>query len=600
VKNVKIIQIFLLLFLSLGPSCLISLGSKDGKREIASILEDCYDLSKDFLIRTKAYARNRLRPFYHFKSEGGGDLEAISIDLEYQKALHQMILDEQDLIDSIEKSYLRSIYNISTFNKGRPAHNHFRGRKGFFGKIFSVTQDFVVPFGKFLFPIPLPDHWGRGPTHKIFIKLWKNSQYIPNKEELKLLQKYNSYEYFLRVRYIFQQSPRAKKVRRSIYISADVAKIMTTIGASLYVYEQLQGGLLNLDTFLKDEKYRLEDNQVQLIMETVPFPHMAIRLGNTIYSYGQTHMSATPISQYLDNRKYNQAIKEKMKQAGIEIKEEEIDMTGKPLSDRISAQMGLVSDYLMNKTGLSELPKSVQVVTINLSKEDRSNLKRDLVLKTGNRYANSTFVNDCATMVLRALDKSTDFDMQNRLWDASPSQTAMILATMKAAGNDNIGPIYQVAIEEVDKPIEHLMRNAYINILESKIFIELFHFNQIHRTVIEATLGEEGLESRDPVTEKYIKEWETDIEQLMMKDLQLQIIEDQVSKYAGLAEDQKEEAEKEYRESIDFIFSRFMAKSESLAGSKESDLQTIILNEYKLVYLENLKGELLEKLAKGK
>lgn len=556
--------------------------------------------SFDCLQQINNFSKSAKRLKYSFHSNSNGIYSrSNSIEKELYESLYDDLYAEQELIDKIINRKSTSISNFFSFLNGQPSLTHFKGRRGFFGKLFSVGQDFVVPFAKFLSPIPLPSNWGRGPTHKILRKLWKDSSYVPTPIEKEILKKYNTYEHYVRVQLFFKDHPNLKGTRKAIAVTASTARTLTAVAASVYAYEQLQGGLIDVETFLDDPKYKLKDNQVQLIMETVPFPHTAIRVGNTIYSYGQSHMSATPIVQYIKNKEYNQAIKDRMLKAGIKIPGEEVvSLSEMSLKDRLSAQLSGITGYLMEKTGLSKMPKSMQVVTINLTKEARGNLKRELVLNTANRYKNITFVNDCTTMVFRAIEKTTDFNMQNRLWDASPSQSAMILALMKAGGSKSIGPIYQVAIEQSDKPVEHLIRNTYINILESKIFIQLFHFNQGQRLALDLSLKKEGLQSRDKETTEYIKKWEIEISQLMGSDLQLKVIQDQVSRFPTFPEIEKDEVAIEINESIDFIFGKYISKAESLINSNESDFQTIIFNEYRIEYLNNLKRELLDKIEK--
>lgn len=511
-------------------------------------------------------------------------------------------------LKKIATEYEKLIWEIGHQNKAyfRNAFTWFFGQssglrpknRGLLAAGLSITQNIPVPLFKFLLPFPVPGRWGRGAVYRVYEKLWIDSFVPLTALEKKLLKKNDSYEHYLLLKNYYIRYPVAKKIRRGVSHTANAARIVTEVAVIVYAYEQMKGGLLSSEEFLNDQQYQLKDNQVQLLIDIVPFPHVAIRVGNIVYSYGQEHMTGSGVYRYIENRKIHDAITRMKKREGIKDKVMPAPTTYKA---KLFALFDSTTDYLIEKSGLAKLPKSMQIITINLSKENRDNLKRHLVMQTGKRYKNSTFVNDCLTMVLRALEKESDFNFTNRLWDASPSQTGMLLAMLKAAGDKSIGPIYQIASQEIATPLKHLLRNSYVNLLESYLFIEFFWMHQPQRAFMDIVYTEDDLQAYDQKVKDYMLVWKNNVETFLQNN-QYQLLSYQLEQFLNAKQSsfaKKLEQKTDLIESINFIFNPAIERSERLMESKQSDFQTIMFNKFKIEFLQQQKVEMLNKLKEN-
>lgn len=132
----------------------------------------------------------------------------------------------------------------------------------------------------------------------------------------------------------------------------------------------------------------LRDDQAQILVRNLPFPHVALRIGNQVFSHNQTHLIVSSVDSYLG------------------------------LQALARAGAGRLAEAELNPLGIQA--RSTSSVVLNLSSETVSEIRDDLMAHVNQAYFNKTYINDCATMVARVL-------RENGIWvplhvlDASPS-----------------------------------------------------------------------------------------------------------------------------------------------------------------------------------
>lgn len=338
--------------------------------------------------------------------------------------------------------------------------------------------------------VPLPkklDSIGR-----IFENQLKNPNYILSEQEVALLKSSNSYDAYLTNQRFQNNSKNWQALRRfagRAFVTAFAAHLVVVANWSMHLTKP--ESVRPIDHFLDRQEYRLQSNQVRIYNESVPFPHMAIEIDGKVYSYGQTHLEVKTAREYLLIEKIRAKAIEK---AGVQ----------RPAEDG-SVNIGKVFQL----TGLDQLPRSVQMVTLNLNSLQKDQLKRRLEMSTFSRYQNHTFAMDCATMVAKALSDSTDipipfFEHMPVPIDASPSVMMMYFGLLKSMGiknsdgNQLVGDVGQVAIDRPNEIRMHQLRNLYINSMESRLFLTFFHWNVGIRGYVNVRYGVDQFQFLEP------------------------------------------------------------------------------------------------------
>lgn len=209
----------------------------------------------------------------------------------------------------------------------------------------------------------------------------------------------------------------------------------------------------------------LKDSQVEILNETAPFPHTAIRIGDMVYSHGVSTLMATPIDLYMNSHR--------LKQEGA--------VNG-------SSGAKFLNDSLLKKFG--ELDRSVDSVVLNLDRETVLQLRNELMSEVNKDYKNKTFVNSCATMLVRVLSKQ-NVDISLPFLDASPSLLLSQLSLDSLAGRKNqsgqslIDGIYR--LNYANTP-ETSFRNLLIRQIEGGVQLQVYSlpYRLTERAIIEA------------------------------------------------------------------------------------------------------------------
>ncbi len=422
----------------------------------------------------------------------------------------------------------QSLQSIHGFLQAQPRlWNHVSQEPNWGKKPLRLYQDWFHPVIRFLSPLWLPR--ANTPTFSIFKKLWRNRDYTPTDEEWAILDRYSARKNFETKKAFMARHPYWTAIRKGFGRTLETARIATLILALNLMHQQIEGGTPNVDQYLSQPQYALAPNQVRILNDLVPFPHAAIQIGDRVYSYGQTHLSRSTVNEYLRNRQIRKLVEAERIRRG---EPEPIDDHEIPRGSSATVRQfgGALGEAIIKTLGLDKLPQSLQAVTLNLTEAEVKKLQRYFEMQVGKQYPNATMVNDCATMGVRALQENTSLQISGpgdfiayRAIDASPSQLSLYFAARKSLGAKWVGPIYQITVEEESHP--HLLRNSYINVLESKVFIDLVVFNQVNRLYIDAVYDSESLQFHDAVTKQVLADFRAEYVANVNADKQIRLWE---------------------------------------------------------------------------
>lgn len=323
--------------------------------------------------------------------------------------------------------------------------------------------------------------WILSPTRWIFRDLYswpKNRELTP--EKIELLEQYGLMNEYQKKADFLQKHPRLRALTWSLHQAANTARLATLVGI-FTLYGLAAEGPIEANEYLNNSAYRPADNEIQIIMDTAPFPHTSIRTGNSrsIYSYGQTHVTRSEDIFYL----YGRQIRETFIQDPNE-------------GSMASFQL----DKIISLTGLDRLDRTLTIITIEATEEQVRELSLYLSEQEGKRYMNTTFVNDCNTMNYRALRNIgvTLLGPCPQLIDASPGQTAMLHGIQEVLGASNISRVELVRINPEGNDLVYRLRNAWIHQIESHLFISFFLLHQPWRTALDILRTEDELSNHEP------------------------------------------------------------------------------------------------------
>ncbi|WP_413582239.1 hypothetical protein [Bdellovibrio sp. HCB288] len=343
----------------------------------------------------------------------------------------------------------------------------------------------LIPHG-----IDLPG--GLTPTQKIFKKLWRDPKYRPTAEEVTTLTKYKAENIFKERQDFLNEHRTWVKIRRVADYALNAIIAVSLIEAYNW-YEQLNDPSATVESgkFLNDFKFQLASDEVRIYNETVPFPHMAIEMDGLVYSYGQTHMTVKTTREYV----LADVIQEGLTQGQA--------------PEQTILQKGIAW------TGLDKTERVMQTARLKLGQEQKNKLKRYLEMQTGKRYRNYTLALDCASMVVKALKEQAQTDIPGII-DPSPSQVMFYLGSLKTIGAENqsqqplVQELLQVRVAKSSENKNHLWRNLYINMLETRVYWSFIGFSAAQRGYLEARYGND-VQYWDDETLDYFKLWESEI-----------------------------------------------------------------------------------------
>lgn len=434
---------------------------------------------------------------------------------------------------------LESARRIGQFFTGQSSVFHAPKEKKTHQKVARGLQETLRAAIRFF--SPLPNRFLETPTEPIFRSQWADPSYQPSSKEVAVLQKYDALSIFEKKKFFMQSHPLWTRFRK-LFDQSVRAAIAASFALAINNGYQAHASLLSGPEFIQAQHQTTDPYETALIVDYVPFPHLAILIGENVYSFGYTHLTVRPLSIYLQAR-----------------------------------------DETAVASTLESLPRSVEAIELKLSLEEARKLKHALVLKTAQRYKNITFVNDCSTMVMRALRANTSVDV-SQLIDASPSQVAMYFSLRKLLGDVRVGTISQIALEDTGSPMSHLIRNTAINAIESRMFLSLLGIDQSQRAFVDFAYDESELTHLDPEVESEMQSWKEDVDHSLTHDRQIAYFE---SLGDALRRDP------ELAQIASGYFDREISRSVALATDAASDLRQILFHQYRAELLIKKKLDLL-------
>lgn len=162
----------------------------------------------------------------------------------------------------------------------------------------------------------------------------------------------------------------------------------------------------------------LRADQIQILNEVTPMPHTAIRIGDNVFSHGVSVLTQKHIDYYMRTQQI---------------------------------QNGANASSAPSLAGIAK-KRTVDAITLNLSPEIVAKIQAELMQETGKVYKNTTFVNSCASMIVRIL-KDQGVALQDTWLDASPSMMSSRLALESLTNRQNtqgaplVDKIYAVGYE---------------------------------------------------------------------------------------------------------------------------------------------------------
>jgi hypothetical protein len=404
--------------------------------------------------------------------------------------------------------------------------------------------------GDFFTPFPLraviPEKWFTK-TGPIFVALEKNADRALSDSERKLLEEYGALEKYYARQKLLKENPKwfkglhvAKTTRRWAIAGVTVLAVGAAVLQSAW-----GDGTVDVETLLNDPKYALGDHQVQLINETLPFPHLAIRIGDEVFSYGVDRMTMTRASEYLS----------------VQIGKEEAG----------------VGAFLKRQ-------RSVQVITLDLDDERVLRLRRHLALHTQKRYENVTLMNDCSTMVARALQSEASVKIPKMI-DPSPSSVILYFAGERLAGNPVVNSARLVTATKGQNPWLHVLRNAWVNIQEAKFYFAPMTIApfQVGRAVMDANLDQRPVQYHSKEQLQAYERYRDDAEKTIVEDPEIALYLEHADRI------RKNPRQKEVvGEYFQQIYERELAQLES----RNADFYDLVSSFYRLQYLSEAEKEI--------
>lgn len=430
----------------------------------------------------------------------------------------------------------------------------------------------LVSLGRVITPIPLPMR-GRNELEKLFITIWKNPAYEPTAAERALLKKYDQ-EKFFEGRKKFLQAHQLKGVPYAKYSKNAMAWTRNTLavaGAAAAVVQarDISEGQLSPEEYLARAPEDEEGNPVvQLLVETTPLPHTALRIGHKVYSYGQEFMTSKPVGTYMDE--------------------------GKSSADSSSAQSVTAPPIeALEKVG----PRAVRVTTLNLPKDVVAKLQRQLEMNTGKKYENNTMVNDCATMIKRALEENDALQIPV-LIDAFPSVSSTYLSLRQAFGDKRVAKTELVTYGTEGKKFFNTARNTYIAMMESKVLTSLLLSNSAYRAGMEAYYGRAKLEYYLPEVQAEINAFQLEASGEVERGLNSLLGDGEFFQKLAKVKDPKERKERiaAARALMDSVAKRMQQEAQETIDYSGSEMKDVVRATEKISTLKRLRPELERRL----
>lgn len=312
--------------------------------------------------------------------------------------------------------------------------------------------------------------------------------------------------------------------------------------------------IVSVEKYLEDPEYAPGEDEVTLLVESTPVPHLAIRIGDKVYSYGTEQLSASRVEQYLLAEELQQWAKDNQTWPKVE---EVGSVTG--------AFMGLKS---------GPLARSVQAVTLKIGREKVIALKRKLEASRGKSYDNRTLVNDCSTMICR------EIGLWNPLVDPAPGLVVTTLSAQRGF-NPSVRRVFQIDRRNDGRGTTNAYRNAFINYLEGLAHVYSLGINLPQRIAVELK-GDEGRQWWPKDAEHVFAEYRRDAENAVLLDARVDMF---TRRALALGKIRTAESFPKQRTTFLNVWDKYMndelAKIDFEEASPDAEFKEILFHRYK-------------------
>ena len=448
---------------------------------------------------------------------------------------------------------------------------HLQGVRAHLLYVRNVIYNWLV---RPLSPLPLPK--ARSDIAKLFEKMTNNPGYVSSQEEKDLLIQFDVNDQLVKAQDFGDKHKKKIIFGRAIGIGLLVTYWAQSVAAYNVAVETMKGGIYTPESYFSERVNPTNsngDHQVEILAETTPFPHVALQVGNQVYSYGVKTMTISPVQEYLG---------------------------------RSTEQADPNANSALRAA--EKVSRSVQVMTLNLTPDEVQQLTRDLNLAKNKDYNNITWVNDCSSMVFRALRRHSNIEMPTTI-DPSPGNVIMYLAALKDLGAKNnqqqqlVDSISQIDFSPSGSSVGRTLGNVWINRIEGSLYLGNLIFmaplrwqmdiqHQMHQIFSPQTTDE--LARNDDQ-----QQWSAQAQAELAKfeqDAQLN-----VDNYAEITliktmiqNGHKDAKTKEFTE---YYFNKYISEAKQQMASPDIQLETYKVLEYTIQILEQQKAQFLAQLS---
>ncbi len=218
----------------------------------------------------------------------------------------------------------------------------------------------------------------------------------------------------------------------------------------------------------------IRHDQVQILVESTPFPHTALRVGDRVYSYGYKRLQVSSFKEYVNIQNMAEWLK-----------------NGNGILGKFKSEN---KDFMR---------RTIQVVTLNLDPESVGKLQFNLENRKYQAYLKSEclhpklssqafpYANNCSVMALKELafnesDSILARIVPKRIYDSSPSTVVMYLTMLHLMGSELVENSFVVVTGDDEDVGVLIARNSFINFVDATLHAKFWFTNQSLRTAMES------------------------------------------------------------------------------------------------------------------
>lgn len=470
---------------------------------------------------------------------------------------------------------------------------HFLNEEGPLLKTLRFFEDVANPVLRSAFPGLL--NRLDGPTRGIFRKLSRDPAYELTPDEAAILKKYNNYLLYNRLKTLARRFPQSTWLLRTAGdVSDSIAKAIWLITIT-HLAQQLgdDDKFLGLEEFADGKQKVTADDEIQLLNETFPIPHMAIRIDDRVYSYGQTHLQVTSLAEYLLADSLPAAL-DLQKGEWAELAEEKNEESS---SSRLSETI---------QDAVKGVSRNIQVVTLKVGKQKKDEVRRYLELNAWKQYHNETFVNDCSTMSLRAIGQ------ESKWIDPSPSSVMMCFSILKTFGDSQVSDVFLIKDSKAPsrnpsdlkyysdnmETVGMLARNTIVNFWDAAIHVSSLPVSIPMRVSIDQNFTSDDFQHHGETAKHIIASWRDEAEKALQDEPSISMhtkITDRFKRYEGSAE-QRQRLRALALEQLESDFEKLMKEANDSYHNPSATLYGYWMAKYRLELLPEYKKRFLRDL----